>query len=136
MEGKYIYEQRIQVRDYEVDGQGIVNNAIYLHYLEITRHGFCEWAGWSFAQMHAQGIDPVLRRVDIEYVHSLTFSEWMVSRLWIERQGARFIFHQDIFRADDDQPVVRALVTIVCTRQGRLTRGDELGERFGKFMEK
>lgn len=34
------YELTIKVRDYEVDSQGIVNNANYLHYLEITRHDF------------------------------------------------------------------------------------------------
>ena len=37
----------IKVRDYEVDAEGIVNNANYLHYLEHTRHEFCEEAGLS-----------------------------------------------------------------------------------------
>ena len=32
----YIYELPIKVRDYEVDAEGIVNNANYLHYLEHT----------------------------------------------------------------------------------------------------
>ena len=29
---KYIFETRMEVRDYECDIQGIVNNANYLHY--------------------------------------------------------------------------------------------------------
>ena len=37
---KYIYETRMEVRDYECDIQGIVNNANYLHYTEHTRHRF------------------------------------------------------------------------------------------------
>ena len=41
----YFFEMPIKVRDYECDAQGIVNNANYLHYLEITRHDFCEVAG-------------------------------------------------------------------------------------------
>ena len=41
----YIFELPMKVRDYEVDSEGIVNNAVYLHYLEHTRHEFCEWAG-------------------------------------------------------------------------------------------
>lgn len=45
MTSPYIYELPIKVRDYEVDAEGIVNNANYLHYLEHTRHEFCEEAG-------------------------------------------------------------------------------------------
>lgn len=37
---KYVYEREMEVRDYELDAEGIVNNANYLHYLEHTRHGF------------------------------------------------------------------------------------------------
>lgn len=34
------FELEMQVRDYECDMEGIVNNAIYQHYLEHTRHEF------------------------------------------------------------------------------------------------
>ena len=57
---QYVFELPIKVRDYEVDSEGIVNNAVYLHYLEHTRHEFCEAAGISFRQMHARGLDPVV----------------------------------------------------------------------------
>ena len=42
----------MQVRDYECDLQGIVNNANYLHYAEHTRHLFLKQQGVSFAAMH------------------------------------------------------------------------------------
>ena len=45
---KYPFTLTIKVRDYEVDAEGIVNNANYLHYMEHTRHEFCEWAGFRF----------------------------------------------------------------------------------------
>lgn len=50
---EYIYELKMKVRDYEVDCQGIVNNANYLHYLEHTRHEFCQQAGLSFRDPNA-----------------------------------------------------------------------------------
>ena len=34
MEAKYVFETEMEVRDYECDIQGIVNNANYLHYTE------------------------------------------------------------------------------------------------------
>lgn len=40
MKPNYIFETEMEVRDYECDIQGIVNNANYLHYTEHTRHLF------------------------------------------------------------------------------------------------
>ena len=129
-----MYELKIKVRDYEVDSQGIVNNANYLHYLEITRHDFCEYAGTSFRTMQEQGIDPVVRKIEIEYLSSLTLGETMISRLSMKRDGARFIFVQDIYNAASGAHVVHALVTIVCLQNGRLTRGDILAEAFKEYL--
>lgn len=49
---KYIFELNMKVRDYECDMQGIVNNAIYQHYLEHTRHEFITKLGINFAELH------------------------------------------------------------------------------------
>ena len=59
---KYIFETEMEVRDYECDIQGIVNNANYLHYAEHTRHLFLLQTGLSFARLHEQGIDAVVAR--------------------------------------------------------------------------
>ena len=69
---KYIYELTLKVRDYECDLQGIVNNANYQHYLEHTRHEFLLSAGVSFADLHTQGIDPVVARITISFKTPLT----------------------------------------------------------------
>lgn len=129
-----IYETTIKVRDYEVDSQGIVNNANYLHYLEITRHDFCEHAGTSFRAMQEQGLDPVVRKIEIEYLTSLTLGETMISRLSMQRKGPRFIFVQDIYNASTGAHVVHALVTVVCLESGRLTRGDILAQAFRDYL--
>ncbi len=131
----YIFELPMKVRDYEVDSEGIVNNAIYLHYLEHTRHEFCHSAGLSFRDMHARGIDPVLNKVEIEYKTPLGLGDTMVSKLWIDRKGARFIFYQDIFNADG-KIVVKAIVSCVCLENGQLTRGEVLAEAFKDYFPK
>lgn len=130
---KYIFELEIKVRDYEVDAEGIVNNAVYLHYLEHTRHEFCASAGFSFRDMCARGIFPVLRSVEIEYLHSLGLGETMVSRLGMYRRGPLFVFVQDIFKPDGT-PVVRADVSIATLCDGRLTRGEVLAEAFKDYL--
>lgn len=132
---KYVFELPMKVRDYEVDSEGIVNNANYLHYLEHTRHEFCYNAGFSFREMRNKGIYPVLRKVDIEYITPLGLGDEMISRLNISREGARFIFQQDMY-TPDGRPVVKAIVSCVCLENGRLTRGDVLAEAFKDYLEK
>lgn len=123
----YIYEMQLKVRDYEVDSQGIVNNANYLHYLEHTRHEFCESRGFTFRDMQQQGIDPVVNKIEIEYHTPLHLAETMTSKLWIERKGVRFIFHQDVF-TPSGAVAVSAKVSVVALQNGRPTRGDLLAE--------
>ena len=130
---KYIFEMPIKVRDYEVDAEGIVNNAIYLHYLEHTRHEFCESAGMTFRRMHSEGIDPVLSRVEINYLSPLGLGDSMISCLNIRRQGPQFIFDQDIYRPDGT-PVVSAIVGVVCLKDGRINRGERLAEAFKEYL--
>ena len=111
----YDFVLPLTVRDYELDA-------------------FCTAAGMSFASMHERGIDPVLRKVEIEYLTPLRSGDTMDSCLSMSREGAKFIFRQDIFRNPGGEPVVRARVEVVCLEQGRLTRGDALAEAFSEYI--
>ncbi len=133
MNSDYIFELPIKVRDYEVDAEGIVNNANYLHYLEHTRHEFCEQAGLSFRAMRERGLTPVVSRVEIKYMHSLGLGDSMVSRLALHRRGPVFVFRQDIY-TPDGTPVIKATVDIACYQNGRLSRGDALAEVFADYI--
>ena len=121
------------MRDYELDCEQIVNNANYFHYMEHTRHKFCSDAGLSFVEMHNQGLDAVVRKVEIEYISSLRGNETFLSCLRLERKGPRFIFHQDIMRPGGDL-VCQAIVNVVVLKNGKLSRGDELAKVFEKYM--
>ncbi len=131
---EYVFSLDIKVRDYELDSEGIVNNANYLHYLELTRHGFCEHAGYSFNQMSQDGIIPVLSRIEADYKTPLRSGDTMESKLWLEVQGVRFIFHQDIFNKATRQPVIKAIASIVCLENGKISRGNKLIEAFKAFL--
>lgn len=130
MGDKYIYETRMEVRDYECDIEGIVNNANYLHYLEHTRHRFLRQAGLSFAEMHQRGVDAVVARMDLRYKSSLRCDDNLISRLWIEKQGIRYIFHQDIFREADEALCLKATVELVCLVDGKLANSEEYDKAF------
>lgn len=132
-EPQYIFELPMKVRDYEVDAEGIVNNAVYLHYLEHTRHEFCEQAGLTFKDMHRLGLDPVVSHIDIRYRRSLGLGDSMISKLALERQGPVFRFRQDIY-TPSGEAVVTASVDIVSFENGRISRGDRLAEVFARYL--
>ena len=126
---KYRFSLPMSVRDYEIDYQGIVNNANYLHYMEHTRHEFCRAEGLTFGEMHRRGIDPVLSHADLTYHHPLRFGENFISCLNVERRGPKFVFMQDIYK-EDGTPVCFGKITIACLENGKISRGDILAESF------
>lgn len=121
----YTFETRMEVRDYECDIQGIVNNANYLHYLEHTRHLFLVSRGVSFSALHEKGVDAVVARMTLNYKTPLRCDDHFISRLRVEKDGFKFIFHQDIFRASDEKLSMRAQVELVVLKDGKLTRESE-----------
>ena len=131
---KYIYELTLKVRDYECDLQGIVNNANYQHYLEHTRHEFLLSAGVSFADLHTQGIDPVVARITISFKTSLKSGDQFVSKLYLKKEGIKYVFYQDIFRKEDNKIVVKAVVDTVCVVNGRLTQSEVFDKLFAPYL--
>lgn len=118
---KYQYELTLKVRDYECDLQGIVNNANYQHYLEHTRHEFLCSKGINFAELHKQGIDPVVARISMAFKTPLTSGDEYVSKLNLKKEGIKYVFYQDIFRKSDGKLSLRGVVETVFLVNNRLT---------------
>ena len=132
---KYIYELTLKVRDYECDLQGIVNNANYQHYLEHTRHEFLASVGGDFAALHRQGVDPVVARINMAFKTPLKSGDEFVSRLYLRKEGIKYVFYQDIFRKADEKIVVKATVETVCVVNGRLSDCALIEELFKEFLK-
>lgn len=122
----YIHEHTDTVRDYECDIQGIVNNANYQHYLEHARHKFLQSRQLSFAELHNQGIDCVVSRIDLRFKYPLRGMDRYVVRTALQKEGLRYVFCQDIFRADDDKLCLKGKVEVVCLINGKLGDSDRL----------
>jgi len=126
------YGLEFTVRDYECDIQGVVNNANYQHYLEHARHEFLVSKGVSFVQLHEEGIDLIVTKVEINYKYPLRSRDKFIVRLTIEREGnIRLVFNQDIFRIPDEKHIVQAKETGVATKNGRPVPPGILVEQLG-----
>ena len=131
---KYIFETRMEVRDYECDIEGIVNNANYVHYCEHTRHLFLQQCGLSFADMHAKGVDAVVARMSLQYKVPLRPDDVFISRLALTKDGIKYVFHQDLYRAVDEKLCFRAQIELVCLVNGRLGRSEDYDQAFSQLL--
>ena len=130
----YIYELKMKVRDYECDLQGIVNNANYQHYIEHTRHEFLASTGISFAGLHEQSIDPVVARLNMAFKTPLKSGDEFVSKLYLKKEGIKYVFYQDIFRLPDMKVVIKSTVETVCVVNGRLGNSDVFDSVFAPYL--
>lgn len=136
----FIYELEFKVRDYECDIQGIVNNSCYQNYLEHTRHEFLIENKVSFAELHNRGIDAVVSNIEIHYKSPLRPGDAFVSKLYVTKEGARYVFHQQINRTGDNKLIIKAKVGTVVIIDGKLSASlpefDELIEKSSQQMQK
>lgn len=134
-ENNYIFETRMEVRDYECDIQGIVNNANYLHYTEHTRHRFLRWLGVSFSNLHDKGVDPVVARMSLSYKVPLRCDDEFISRMGLQKKGLRWVFNHDLYRASDETLCFHADVDLVTLINGKLGWSEDYDKAFSKVLK-
>lgn len=130
----YIFTHEMKVRDYECDLQGVVNNANYQHYMEHARHELLETLGVNFGKLHEGGIDAMVAKITIEYKLPLRSGDKFVIGINLQRQGAKIVFTQDLFRLSDGKLCTKGIVETICLENGRLTRGEIFDEVFKDYL--
>jgi acyl-CoA thioester hydrolase len=121
---QYVFELNMKVRDYECDMQGIVNNSVYLSYLEHARHEFLASKGIIFKELVDKDIILMASRIEIDFKSSLKSGDVFSVKINLEKKYANLIMHQDIYTINDNRLCARAKVSIVCKINGKVTRGD------------
>ena len=115
-----LFSLEMKVRDYECDLQQIVNNAVYQHYFEHTRHEFLQHLGLDFAALHGRGIDLVVVRAELDYHYPLRSGDRFAVTLDVQfKRPLRFLFRQGIFLLPQRRRIVTALFQGVSLRAGR-----------------
>ena len=133
----YQNELEFEVRDYECDLQGVVNNANYQHYIEHARHKWLESLGLDFAALHGQGIDLVVVKIEIDYKFPLRSRDRFVVRSSFRREGRlRLICQQDIYKIPDEKLIAQARVTATGIQNGRPAIPAVVAEKLDAVLQK
>lgn len=104
-----MYQLDMKVRDYECDIQGVVNNSVYLNYLEHSRHEFLMKNQVDFAGLAKQGIHLMVVRAELDYKDSLKpGDEFFVTVVLDKASRIKVVFDQSIFRKQDNKLMLSA----------------------------
>ena len=117
-----IFTWEDDVRDNEVDLQGVVNNANYFVYMAHARHLHVKNLGIDFAEFHDQGYNLLLIETQMKFKNSLKSGDSFIVTSKLEPQGKiRFQFIQDVIRKSDNKIVTSAvhIGTCVAVASGR-----------------
>ncbi len=110
----------MQVRDYECDLQGIVNNAVYQNYLEHARHEFLLSRGLNFAQLTALGVIIVVIRAELDYKQALRPGDYFTVSVKVRQQGRlKIVFEQEIRKTGSNELMLEARITGVSLKDGK-----------------
>lgn len=129
-----IFTWESEVRDTELDFQGIVGNANYFIYMQHARHKHLKAVGIDVTGMHLRGFDLVLVHTEIDFKASLKSGDEFIVSSKIEMMGKiRFVIIQQVIRKSDQKIVVTAknIGTCISCSSGRPVIPDELRIIFG-----
>jgi YbgC/YbaW family acyl-CoA thioester hydrolase len=113
------YSCPIEVRGYELDSFGHVNNATYLNYLEFARWKMLGEEGITLEWIQREKRWPVIASVEIKYLKPTFMGDPLVVKTRVVDQSrARFTIEQLIFRGDT--LVTSAIIhSVVVNESGR-----------------
>ncbi|WP_425828043.1 acyl-CoA thioesterase [Streptomyces fractus] len=91
----------VEVRGYEIDVNGHLNQAVYLQYAEHARWSFLRHAGLDESLLLGCGVGPVVLETNIRYLRELRAGDVVdVSCAFEFGDGKVFRVHQTMRRAD------------------------------------
>jgi len=118
-----ISECTLQVRTYECDSYGHVNNANYLNYLEYARCELLKDIGFGYAEALGAGYGIFITRIEIEYKKPAVPDDRLTIRTWPVKKGAASgVLAQEIQRGGEVLAAAKVTWVFVDSKTGMPVR--------------
>lgn len=93
----------IEIRTYEIDSYGHVNNAVYLNYFEYTRLKYLQSVGFDYKAFTKDGFMLYVTKVNIRYIKSVYLSDKIYITVEPTKTGiASGVFHQEVINQNNE----------------------------------
>lgn len=114
----------VEVRTYELDSYGHVNNAVYLNYFEYTRIKFLNEIGFDFKGLTDEGYYLYVTKTTISYKHSVVLNDVLTIEVEPVKEGVASGVYQQKAYNQNGVLCAEAEVTWACVNKetGKLTR--------------
>jgi acyl-CoA thioester hydrolase len=104
-----IHQHRLTARDEDLDGQGHVNNVVYVQWMQDAAVAHSSLQGWTPERYLEAGIGWVARSHFIEYLQPAFAGDEIIVRTWVAGfQRVTSLRKFEILRAADNAVLARA----------------------------
>lgn len=104
-----------EIRDYEIDFQGIVNNAHYLEYLDHARNLYLKKINTDVVKFAEKNFNIVLVETHLKYRRSLKSGDRYTVHTQVSKPSkVRFLFKQAIYLEGTKSLILEAESTVCC----------------------
>jgi acyl-CoA thioester hydrolase len=129
-----IYRCTLEVRGYELDSFGHVNNSVYLNYLEHARWKMLNQEGITLEQITREKLWPVIAAIEIKYIKPAFMGDTLEVRTQIvEYSKARFQFDQQIYKLSEHREMLVASAKVHSVVVNETGRPVEVPSYYAKF---
>lgn len=104
-----VYNTHLRVRWQDIDSAGMVNNPVYLEYIEAAGFRAVAHFGWPFQRMQQAGFGVLLRKTHIRYVQPARLDDELEISTWASQvRRSTAVRHYAIRRAQDGELLAEA----------------------------
>jgi YbgC/YbaW family acyl-CoA thioester hydrolase len=115
------YTYKTEVRGYELDSFGHVNNAIYLNYTEQARWNILKESGFLEDFINS-GMFLVVVETNIRYMRELKMFDSVEIITTLKHEAPYLIFYQEIFNRTTDVKAAKAKTKTLLINKDRVTQ--------------
>ena len=123
-----IFKEHFEVRDNEIDIQGIVNNSNYMTYLGHARHKFVKQMGIDFTEYAKNGLNLVVASCNLNFKHPLKPNDqfYVTCQIKPTDSALKFSFYQEIRLTEGDKLVLTADFIATCINEKATSRAERI----------
>ena len=118
----------MEVRDNELDAQGIVNNSNYMIYLAHARHKHVHNLGINFDEYTKKRQLLVVLGCTMKFKNSLKGNDQfsVSSSIGVSEYPYQWVYNQDIRRISDNKIILKAIFTSTCINENATDEEEKL----------